>query len=175
MTMVMPEGTPTLGNTKIKAAAAVADMLAPKLATEINAAGSVDISCFVYPDGWNPSGTQAKGTKRPRLCTTTQRDSLNRVSWTAPTLQYVYDPQADDSAPANQAKEMLVEGAEVYIIERRGLDADAVFAATQRVRIHHLRVGAQIPSGDLTDENGEFFITQETEYIDDPVDGVIAA
>ena len=27
----------------------------------------------------------------------------------------------------------------------------------------------------FTDENGEFFILQETEYVSDPVDGVIAA
>lgn len=175
MTTVYPEGTPTLGNTKIKAAVAVADPTAPSLATEINAVTSVDISCFVYPAGWNPSGTQGKGTKPLRLCTKSQRDSLNRISWTAPTLQYVYDPQADDSAAGNEAKELLVEGAEVFIVERRGIDSDTAFAADQRIRTHHLRLGAQIPSGDLTDENGEFFILQETEYVSDPVDGVIAA
>lgn len=175
MTTVYPEGTPTLGNTKLKAAVAVADMKAPKLATEINAATSVEISCFVYPAGWNPTGAQGKGTKPLRLCTKSQRDSLNRISWTAPTLQYVYDPQAADAAPGNEAKQMLVEGAEVYIVERRGIDSDAVFATGQHTRTHHLRLGAQIPSGDLTDENGEFFITQETEYISDPTDGVIAA
>lgn len=174
-TTVYPEGTPTLGNTKIKAAVAVEDLTAPKLATEINAATSVDISCFVYPAGWNPTGAQGKGTKPLRLCTKSQRDSLNRVSWTAPTLQYVYDPQGADAAPGNEAKELLVEGAEVVIIERRGIDSDDPFVVAERVRSHHLRLGAQIPSGDLTDENGEFFMTQETEYISDPVDGVIAA
>lgn len=175
MTTVYPEGTPTLGNTKLAALVAVAAPAAPKLATEINAATSVEISCFVYPAGWNPTGTQGKGTKPLRLCTKTQRDSLNRIAWTAPTLQYVYDPQAADSAVGNEAKELLVEGAIVYIVERRGIDSDDPFATTQQVRTHHLRLGAQIPSGDLTDENGEFFITQETEYVTDPVDGVIAA
>lgn len=175
MTIVLPEGTPTLGNTKIKAVVAVADMAAPKLATELNAVTSVDISCFVYPAGWNPTGAQGKGTKMARLCTKTQRDSLNRVSWTAPTLQYVYDPQAADAAEGNEAKELLTEGTEVYIVERRGLDSEAAFATTQHTRTHHLRLGAQIPSGDLTDENGEFFIMQESEYVSDPVDGIIAA
>ena len=175
MTTVFPEGTPTLGNTKLKAVAAIATPTAPSLATEVNGASSVDISCFVYPAGWNPTGSQGKGTRPLRLCQKSQRDSLNRVSWTAPSLQYVYDPQAADSAPGNEAKEMLVEGAEVFIVERRGIDSDDAFAASQMVRVHHLRLGAQIPSGDLTDENGEFFIMQETEYVTDPVDGVLAA
>lgn len=174
-TLVLPEGTPTLGNTKLVAAVTLATMTAPSLAGEVNDDTTVELSCFVYPAGWNPSGTQGKGTKPPRLCTKTQRDSLNRVSWTAPALQYVYDPQAADSAPGNEAKELLEPGTEVFVIERRGLDAEVDFAVGQHVRVHHLRVGAQIPSGDLTDENGEFFLMQETEYVTDPVDGVIAA
>lgn len=173
MTMVMPEGTPTLGNTKLKAVVAVADQTAPMLATEIEAVTSVDISCFIYPAGWNPGATQAKGTKPARLCTVTQREALNRVTFNSPTLQYVYDPQGDDSDPGNEAKELLVEGAEIYIVERRGLDADDPFAVDDHTRTHHLRTGLQLPSGDLTDENGEFFIMQETEYIEDPVDGVV--
>jgi hypothetical protein len=174
-TLVMPEGTPTLGNTKIVACVSLANPLAPDLSGEIGAGTSVELSCFVYPAGWNPSGTQGKGTKPPRLCTKSQRDALQRVSWTAPSLQYVYDPTAADNAAGNEAKELLVEGAVVYVVERRGVDADTAFAASDRVRVHHLRVGAQIPSGDLTDENGEFFIMQETEYVSDPVDGVVAA
>ena len=174
-TLVMPEGTPTLGNTKIVACVSLANPAAPDLSGEIGAGTSVELSCFVYPAGWNPTGTQGKGTKPPRLCTKSQRDALQRVSWTAPSLQYVYDPQAADNATGNEAKELLAEGTVVYVVERRGVDADTEFAVADRVRVHHLRVGAQIPSGDLTDENGEFFIMQETEYVTDPVDGVVAA
>lgn len=176
MTVIYPEGTPTLGNTKVKAAVAVADLEAPKLATEINAASSVDLTCFLYPAGWNPSATQAKGTKPARLCTTTQSESLNRTTWTLPALQYVYDPQADDETDENKAKALLTEGTEIFIVERMGLDGqDAAFAVGQRTRTHHIRVGTQVPSGDRTDENGEFFIMQEAVYVVDPVVGVIAA
>lgn len=173
MTMVMPEGTPTLGNTKLKAVVAVAAMAAPKLATEINAVSSVDVSCFIYPAGWNPTGSQGKGTKPRRVCETSQRDSLNSVQWTAPSLQYVYDPQEDGSDPANAAKTLLVEGSVIYIVERRGLNADTAFAVVDQTRTHYLRLGAQIPSGDITDENGEFFIMQEAEYVLNPVDGIV--
>jgi hypothetical protein len=173
MTMVMPEGTPTLGNTKLKAVLTIADPEAPKLATEINAVSSVDISCFVYPAGWNPAGSQGKGTKPRRLCETGTRDSLNTVQWTAPALQYVHNPQGDDADPVNAAKAILTEGTLIHVLERQGLDADEDFAVDDRTRDHYLRLGAQIPSGDLTDENGEFFIMQEAEYVLNPVDGVV--
>ena len=37
MSLVMPEGVPTLGNIAVKAVATIASPAAPKLATEINA------------------------------------------------------------------------------------------------------------------------------------------
>lgn len=176
MTVVYPEGTPTLGTTKLKAGIVIPTSLAaPSLATDVNAASSVEITGHLFAAGWNPSGSQGKGSRAARLGSTSTRDSLNRAQWTAPTLQYVYDPTADDAAAGNEAKELLVEGTEVVLYERRGLDADTALIATHRVRVHHVRVGAQIPMGDAADENGEHFISQETEYISDPVDGVIAA
>lgn len=176
MTVVYPEGTPTLGTTRLKAGVVIPTSLsAPSLATNINAVSSVDITGHLFVAGWNPTGSQGKGQRAPRLGSTSNRDSLNRAQWTAPTLQYVYDPTADDSAPGNEAKELLAEGTEVVIYERRGLDSDTAFAAAQRIRVHHLRVGAQFPMGDAADENGEFFMQQETEYVSDPVDAVIAA
>ena len=77
----------------------------------------------------------------------------------------------------NEAKELLLEDARIYFVERLGLDAvDDPFAVGDRTRTHFLRLGAQIPSGDRTDENGDFYIMQETEYVNEgPVDGVVAA
>lgn len=177
MTVVFPEGTPILGNTKVLATPAVASMAAPSLATEIGAATAVDLSCYLLPDGWNPTGTQGKGTRPRRLCSKTTQERLNTVAWAGPTLRYIHDPQGADADAGNEARELLVEDATLYFIERMGLDAqDDPFTATERVRTHHLRLGAQIPSGDRTDENGDFFIMQETEYVNEgPVDGVVAA
>lgn len=176
MTVVYPEGTPTLGNTKVKAVVSVADLAAPKLATEINAVTSVDISCYLYPAGWAPTGATAKGTKPTRLCSKTELEQLNRTTWSIGDLQYVYDPQAADSADGNEAKELLQEGTSLYLVERIGLDADdTAFAVAQHTRTHYVTLGAQVPSGDRTDENGEFFITQSVVYANSgPVDGVIA-
>lgn len=175
MTVVYPEGTPTLGNTSVVAVVALADEDAPKLATEINAGTSVNGSCYLYPAGWSPTATTAKGTKPLRLCSKKAQEQFNRTTYSIGDLQYVYDPQGDDSAPGNELKEMLVEGTEVYLLERIGLDAENdAFAVGQHTVSHHVRLGPQIKSGDRTDENGEFFITQSVVYVGSgPVDGVI--
>lgn len=177
MTVVYPEGTPTLGNTKVVAAVAVADMEAPSLATEIDAGTSVDMSCFLLNNGWNPDATTAKGTKQPRLCSKTQQEQLNRTTWTIPDLMYSYNPQEDDTDPDNAAKALLTEGTRVYFVERRGLDAqDDAMAVGDRTRTFLLELGPQIDSGDLTDENGEYYIKQSAVLLGEaPVRGVVVA
>lgn len=177
MTLVYPEGTPTLGNTKVAAVLTVANLTAPKLATEINAVTSVDGSLHLYPAGWQPSATTAKGEKPARLGSKRTLQQFNRTSYDLSDLQYVYDPQGDDSDPGNEFKELLESGLEVVLVERIGLDAEDVpFAVGQKVVCHHVLLNDQVKSGDRTDENGEFFITQSVIYVNDgPVDGVIAA
>jgi hypothetical protein len=177
MTLVYPEGTPTLGNTKVAACLTVADLTEPSLATEINAVTSVDGSLHLYPAGWAPTGTPAKGEKPPRLGSKKTLQQFNRTAYDLGDLQYVYDPQGDPSAPSNELMEILVPGTKRVLVERIGLDAeDVAFAVGQKVRCHYVELNDQIPSGDRTDENGEHFITQSVIYVNDgPVDGVIAA
>lgn len=175
MTAVYPEGTPTLGNTRLTALADIPDDLTSITVAEANA--GLGITCYVYPAGWNPTGTTAKGTKPARLCSKVTLEQLNRTTYTLADLQYVYDPQALISAIGNEAYELLVEGAEIVFLEGRGLDGEEEdWDAGDHYRAHHVRLGAQIPSGDNTDENGEFFIMQSIVYANGgPVDGVIDA
>lgn len=173
MTAVYPEGTPTLGNTRVTAVVAIADMTAPKVATELNAATSVDLSCYLYAEGWSPSGTQAKQTKKRRLCTRRDVESLHTVTYTIGALRYTHDPQAPDSATGNEARELLQQGMKVYLSERQGKDAvDEPNVVGDRFRSHYLELGEQFESAD-TDENGEYYIMQEVAYVNDgPVVGV---
>lgn len=175
MTVALPEGTPTLGNTKVTILTDIPDDLEAITLAEL--AAGVEASCHLYPAGWAPTGTTAKGTKPTRLCSKDIVEQLNRTTWTLGDLQYVNDPQGDIGDPSNEVADVLPEDAEVVIVERRGLDAqDDDWDAGEHYRAHHIRVGAQIPSGDNTDENGEFFITQSAVYVTGkPVDGVVDA
>lgn len=178
MTLVIPDGTPTLGTTRVKVLVTMPSLTAPSLATAINAATAVDISCYLFPEGWAPTGTTAVGTRRARLCQKSQVEVLNRTTYAAGALQYVYLPQTADAGTGNEAKLICAPGAKLYFVERLGPDSQTVaFAQSQRIRTHYLELGPQIVSYDPTDENGEYFITQQAVYVNGagPVDGVIAA
>jgi hypothetical protein len=176
MTLTMPEGVPTLGAVKVKAIVTIATQTAPSLATEINAAGSVDLSLYLYPAGWAPDGATAKGTRPVRLGSKSQREIFNRTTYQMATLRYVYDPQGPTTG-VNAAKTLLVAGTKIHLLERRGLDAElTAFAVGDKVRDHYVVLGAQIEDGDMTDENGEFFIRQDAIYYGSnaPVAGTVA-
>ena len=139
MTVVYPEGTPTLGNTKVAVMVACAALAAPKLATEIGAVTSVDGSCYIYPAGWAPTASTNKGTKPTRLCSRKQAEQFNRTQYTFGDLQYVHNPQAADAAAGNEMRKLLVEGTKLYFVERQGLDAQTdSFTVGEFVIVHYL-------------------------------------
>lgn len=174
MTILYPEGVSVLGNVKVKAVVAVADLAAPKLATEINAGTSVELSCALMADGWTPTVTQAKGTRRRRLCSKSDTEQLNPATYSIGSLMYsTGDPQAEEAS----ITALMVSGAKIYIVERLGLDAeDDPFAVGEKVRTHYVELGEPFRVYDTTADNGEFYIQQEVVYVGrGPVDGVIAA
>lgn len=170
MTVVYPEGTGVQGNIAIKIVMDIANLAAPKLATELNAASSLDISCYLYANGWNPSITTSRVTAPRRLCTRQQLQQFGADTYELADLVYSYDPQEDDADPANEALATLAKGLEVYAVERLGLDArDTAWAVGQYVDIHPIRLGEQGRAGDPTDETSEFQIVQSVIYTAPPV------
>ena len=178
MTLTMPEGIPVLGNTKVKAVVSILDMTAPKLATEINAASSKEISLHLQTGGWSPGATANKGTKPARLGANTQAEQFNRTTFTIGQLMYVFDPQGLGTVLANDAKTLLVEGTKIYLVERLGLDAESVaWTVGQKTVTHYVQLGPQVKGpSDRSDENAEFVITQDVIYVTaaGPIDGTIA-
>lgn len=159
MSVYFPEATPVLGNIKVKAVPAIADKKAPKLATEINAAGSLDLSCFLRP--FTPGITSASGTAPDRLCSTVTLPQEGRTEFAAFELRYVYDPQGDDTDPDNAAKKLLVRGLVLDLVIRKGKDAQTVaLAAADKAEVWTVRLGRQnrVQSGD--DDQAEFEISQ---------------
>lgn len=174
MTEVYPEFAPVLGAVKVAAVVAVADPAAPKLATEINAATSVGLTCALMAGGWAPTGSQGKGTRRRRLCDRSTAEVLNAVQYSIGALMYT---TGNPQAPETEITNLMVEGARIYIVERLGEDEDNVWAVADRVRTHYVELGAPIKVYDTADDNGEFTISQEVVYVNGsgPVDGVVAA
>ena len=176
MSVVFPEAVTALGRKKVLILTTAPTSEAAVTVAEIGTAVTAGLEATMYFLGqFAPGGSQNKGNGPRRVGEGSQLQRVGLATYESPTLSYVHDPQGADSDVANKVKAALDPGAEVWIIERAGIDVDTAFAATQKYRIHHLELGEQFfaPSGD-----GEFDIeqvTQATGYLTPPVAGVVAA
>ena len=174
MSVFFPEATPVLGNIKVKAFLACADPKAPKLATELNAVSSVDLSCFLRP--FTPGITTNSGTAPDRLCTTVTLPQEGRTEFSAFELRYVYDPQGDDTDPDNAAKKLLVRGTVLYLAIRKGKDARLVpLAASDKAEIWKVRLGRQNKVTSDGDDQAEFEIAQMAFPMQEVADDAVIA
>lgn len=174
MTIIYPEATPVQGNTSLLLMPTVTTPAAVSLATEVNGASAINVSCFVRD--WNPEMTSNSGNAPARLCSTVQLPVEGNTQFSPIEVRYVYDPQADDTTDDNEAKAFLVRGTEFYALVRKGFDAQATaFAATQHYELWKFRAGRQNKVRSGTDEFSEYEISQQWFPLIEPVDGVIAA
>lgn len=172
MTVIYPEATQVLGNTSVVVVQTIADLDAPKAATEIKASSSVNVSCFLYSGGVGTS-TTAKGEAPRRLCTKSTLQQFGQTTYEVTDLQYTYDPQAALSTDDNKARAALVEGTEVYLVIRRGLDAeDSDYAAGQYVDVWKVRLGPQNKTQTGDGDQDEFSITQSVVALTPPTEDV---
>lgn len=174
--MIFPEAVKAQGNTSVRVVTTLADMTTPSLGTEINAASSVDVSCYLYGD-LNPTATTAKGEAPRRLCTTEVFQQFGNTTYEVPDITYVFDPQEDETHETNEAKAALAEGSEVYLVIRRGLHArNEAWAAGQQVDVWHVRLGPQNRGTTGDGEFDEYAVTQSVIALEPAAyDAVIAA
>lgn len=158
MSVFYTEATPSLGNTKVKLVLSIASMTAPKLATEINAATSFDVT-LTFRD-WDPQVNTNSGQAPARLGTTTQMPQEGLSQYQGIEVRYPYDPQEDDTDPNNDAKALLTRGTVLYAVVRKGPDAEDPFAVGDRVEVWKIRAGRQNRGKSGTDEFAEFEIMQ---------------
>lgn len=155
-----PPAVDQSGNLTIWWVTTIADVAAPKAATEIGAASSYRLTHSFTPDGWALTGSQVKD-KDNRLTLKQALESLG-VTDASLTLKYV------DSTAAGSAAVILTEGTSGYFVERRNLAQTTLAAAAQKVRVIPVTLGKQIPGP--IDGTGKFTYTQEVS-----ITGVIGA
>jgi hypothetical protein len=171
MTVIYPEATPVQGNTSLLLLTAVADLDSVAMA-EINAATSLNLSCFVRD--WNPEMTSNSGNAPARLCSTVQLPVEGNTQFSPIEVRYVYDPQGAPESDDNKGLAFLERGTEFYALVRKGFDAqNTAFAATQRYELWKFRAGRQNKVRSGTDEFSEYEISQQWFPLTEPVDGVI--
>lgn len=130
--------TPADGNEKVVVVPAIADTSAPKL-TELNAAGAVDISCYLTGDGFSPSLSEQVITDE-RKCSRQTFEQPGR-SQRGLDVTYIDNTNAPNEATDNKAKDTLVPGQAQYIVTRRGQDFEAPFAVGDKVTVTPIKGG----------------------------------
>lgn len=172
ISVLFPEATQVYGNTSVLVVQELTTPGAVSLATDVNDATTVNVSCFLYSGGVGTS-TTAKGEAPRRLCTKSVLQQFGSTTYEVTDLQYTYDPQLPLSADANAAREALVEGAEVTLLIRRGLDAqDTAYAASQRVDAWKVKLGPQNKTQTGDGDFDEYSITQSVIALSPPTEDV---
>ena len=132
--------TPADGNVRTDIVTAIADIKVPKL-TELNAASSKNISCYITAGGFTFAPEQATITD-DRECDTFTASQPGRVSAGSPTITVIDNTGTALAATANVAVETLVPGSTVYLVRRYGIAHDTAYAVTtQKVDVLHVKVG----------------------------------
>ncbi|MDN4174735.1 hypothetical protein QWY28_17370 [Nocardioides sp. SOB77] len=173
-TIYEPDEVGVLGGTKIKVCAAIVDPAAPKLATEVNALTSHDVSLTFLQ--WNPTVTENTGTSPKAVGQKRQYPRPGQAQYAPIEVRYRCDPQADDDDPNNKAKAMLTEGTKQDVLVRKGPDAEDVpFAIGDRTETWRVLCGRQsvVPSGD--DDFAVWVVVQMLYPIREEGHGVIVA
>jgi len=146
----VPPAVDQSGNLTIWWVPTIADISAPKASTELGAAGSFRITYSFTTDGWTPTGDQEILTD-DRLTLPQGLQSLGKTT-AGLTLKYV------ESTAAGSAAVVLTGGTSGYLVERAGVPNATLAAASQKVRVYPVTLGAQIAGP--RDGTGKFTITQ---------------
>lgn len=134
-----PTAIPADGSVKVVFVPATVDPTAPKL-TEANAAGSIDLSCYLTADGLNMT-TDEQTITDDRLCSRQTFEQPGRFS-DAMEVAYVYAAQ-NITATEDLAYKTLKRGVKGFLYLRWGMDYETAFAVGQLVDVVPVTWGEQ--------------------------------
>lgn len=139
----VPPGILSDGSWKVSFVSTIADPAAPKIATEINAVGSVAAECLLTKGGIGLDNSYEK-FKDERLCTIQAYEQNGTVTFSVNDLNFVIDPQTPTSA-TNKLYALILNGWNGYLVVRMGKSSDVAFATTDKVWVIPVSVGIPVP------------------------------
>ncbi len=145
---------------RVTAVLSVADPTAVKLSTELEAATSLAVECFLRD--FNPDATTETVEAPDRYCSDQKFSRPGKTTWAPIELNYVYRPSEADTTDNNKAYKTLVAGLTLWIIQRPDYPKTLPFAVGQFYNAFQVTLDAQIPSrsGDASDASSEWQIKQ---------------
>lgn len=131
--------TPADGMIRTVICTAIADTTAPSVATELDAASTVDISCYLTPGGFALTMDQAT-INDERECSTEVFGAAGRKTHGL-TITGIDNSNTALAATANDLVDIMTEGTQLYAVRRRGKAFDAAWAADDVVTVVPFKPG----------------------------------
>jgi hypothetical protein len=140
MPTTVPASTPSDGYFRLWWVTTIADVTAPKVATEILAASSLDLTCYLK-EPWGAS-TTVETVEDWRACLRTVLASPGTSKTDLQDLIVTHKVQVPADV-ANKAYAALAPGTQGYLVARYGIDVDTAPAAAQIVDVFPVTVATR--------------------------------
>lgn len=147
--IVLPPSVPVDQMLKVTWVATLLDPNVPKL-TELSAASSKDITCYLTKDGSFQEKFDQATFEDARACSLDTFEKLGATKRSLDDLVYVYTPQAAALAATNAAFETLVPGSVGFFLIRRALAYQTADAIGQFYSVWGATLGSRSEVGDTT-------------------------
>jgi hypothetical protein len=137
MSALFPTGVAANGNVRVQWVNTIADPTAPT-ATELNAAGGIDLSCVLTAFG---TGYSQETSEDVRICSTQVFQSPGSITYTVEDIEYIVTPQDDSPTGENKAAIQLTPGEAGFFVFRWGTTYSTAFAADDVVDVYPASLG----------------------------------
>lgn len=157
---VKPKKTTANGKDTWWLVPAVANMASPKK-TEIDAAGGLNISCFLLAEQEGITSTTEKVTLARLLCETTTTEGIGETTYSMADVQGVFNPQAASGSDDKKFWELVKDGFTGYAVRRQGVKAnvEATVTVGEFVDVMPIEMGRAAPGKSATDASGIYTFT----------------
>lgn len=125
------------GNVKLAFVPTIADVSAPKVATELTAAGALDISCLVTAANYALGNGEDASIDEQALCSTNSSTLPGRTSYSASMQFFRYTTAAEDKAWDLFATKNIPG----YLVQRVGQPFEQPFAVGDELQVYQVVTG----------------------------------
>jgi hypothetical protein len=130
---IRPAATKAFGAEKWVFVPTIADPTAPKLSTELNAAGALDVTKMFFASSARPDASANMAKAERRLGDVESFEFVGETSYTLGEVRYSFNPQGAALSTGVQAFEKLPQGTTGYLVRRLGINRDTDLAVGQFV------------------------------------------
>ena len=125
------------GNVKLAWVPTIANVSAPKVATELTATGALDISCLVTAANYSLGNGEDASIDEPALCSTNASTAPGRTSYSASMQFFRWDTDAEDKAWD------VFSGKNIpgYLVQRVGKPYTTPFAVGDELQVYQVVTG----------------------------------